>query len=269
MMGLLFSIAGKKRLDDVAQPGLLCAFDFDGTLAPLVPMPDQASLPDDIRERLVVLATHAPVAIITGRSIEDIHARIGFDPDYVVGNHGLEGVPGWEAHAAKHRSACAAWMAQLADALPGRLDDAGIMVEDKRYSLSVHYRQARDPGLAARALENLFDALSPRPHVIGGKYVFNLLADDACNKGIALDRLMRASGAQRAIYVGDDVTDEDVFRMRRPDVLSVRIERHGDSAADYYLAHPADIVQLLEELTARLRAARARNWVRATIRSRA
>lgn len=269
MMGLLFSIAGKKRLDDVAQPGLLCAFDFDGTLAPLVPMPDQASLPDDIRERLVALATHAPVAIITGRSIEDIRARIGFDPDYVVGNHGLEGVPGWEAHAARHRSACAAWMAQLAVALPNRLDDAGIMVEDKRYSLSVHYRQARDPDLAALALETLFDQLSPRPHVIGGKYVFNLLADDACNKGIALERLMRASGAQRAIYVGDDVTDEDVFRMRRPDVLSVRIEHHSDSAADYYLAHPADIVWLLEELTARLRAAHARNWVQATIRSRA
>lgn len=269
MMGLLFSTEGKKRLDEVARPGLLCAFDFDGTLAPLVPMPDQASLPDDIREGLIALAAHAPVAIITGRSIEDIRTRIGFDPDYVIGNHGLEGVPGWEEHAEKHRSACRTWMAQLADDLPKRLGDAGIMVEDKHYSLSVHYRQARDPEMAARALESLFGDLSPRPRIIGGKYVFNLLADDASNKGIALERLMAASGAQRAIYVGDDVTDEDVFRMRRPNVLSVRIERHADSAASYFLAHPSDILQLLEELTARLRATRARNWVQAEIRSRA
>ena len=268
-MAMLFSGAGQKRLEEIARPGLLCAFDFDGTLAPLVAVPDNARLPAHIRKRLLALSAYAPVAIITGRSLEDIRTRLGFEPDFVVGNHGLEGVPGWEAESAQHRDMCAGWMMQLAGILKQRLDDPGVQLEDKRYSLSVHYRMARDPQQAARTLESFFSKLSPPPRVVGGKYVFNLLAEDARNKGVALERLMQASGARNAIYVGDDVTDEDVFRLRRPDVLSVRVERHAETAADFFLEQPEDIVQLLDELIERLRAAGAGNWVQTEVGSNA
>lgn len=261
-MVMLFSDKGRKRLDDIARPGLLCAFDFDGTLAPIVPMPEQAHLPEEIRERLILLGKHAPVAIITGRSVDDIRPRLGFLPDFVVGNHGLEGVPGWEAQAEQHRELCSGWRVQLAGALRNMFfDDPGIHLEDKRFSLSVHYRLAHDPENAARALETLFTRLSPRPRVVSGKYVFNLLAEDACNKGSALTRLMRISRARTAIYVGDDVTDEDVFKLRRADILSVRIEWDAGSAADFFLGQPDDVLQLLVEVTAKLHAAHARNWL--------
>lgn len=268
-MGSLFSEEGKRRLEELARPGLLCGFDFDGTLAPLVPVPDQAWLPDDIRDRLVSLACHAPVAIITGRSVEDIRTRLGFAPDFVVGNHGLEGIPGWEAQSAQHRRVSAAWLAQLDSALRDKIGDPGIQLEDKRYSISVHYRMARDPARVARELAQLFGELSPAPRVIDGKYVFNLVAEDAVHKGLALERLMKCCRARHAVYVGDDVTDEDVFRMRLPGVLSVRVERHEDSAADFYIEQPEDIVRLLDELVIRLRARGARNWLQADTRSRA
>ncbi|HEY0846959.1 MAG TPA: trehalose-phosphatase [Noviherbaspirillum sp.] len=261
-MALLFSSEGHRRLDDFARHGLLCAFDFDGTLAPLVPMPEQASLPEEIRERLVELTDYAPVAIITGRSVPDICDRLRFDPDFVVGNHGLEGVPGWEEHSEQHRALCAGWMRQLQRALDDMSHASGIQIEDKRYSISVHYRQARDPAQASRALERLFHTLSPVPRIIDGKFVFNLLPEDGADKGIALERLMQSCGAHRAIYVGDDVTDEDVFALQRPDVLSVRIEHHEASAADFHLEKPQDILQLLEEIRNRLHAAGSRNWVR-------
>lgn len=260
-MELLFSEMGRKRLGEVARPGLLCAFDFDGTLAPIVPTPEEAHLPDGIRDRLLALAQHAPVAIITGRSIEDISTRLGFEPDFVVGNHGLEGVPGWEAESARHRDMCSAWFGQLQEALATALPDPGIQVENKRYSLSVHYRQARDPDDAASRLESLFSRLSPHPRVVGGKYVFNLLAEDTCNKGTALDKLMQVCAARSAVYVGDDVTDEDVFRLRRDDVLSIRIEHHAQSAAGFYVPQHGDIVQFLDDLTAQLRANGAKNWL--------
>src|SRR6476646_3521664 len=66
LMNPLFSTKGLSRLDAIARPGLLCAFDFDGTLAPIVSQPDMARLPADVLDRLVALSSLAPVAIITG-----------------------------------------------------------------------------------------------------------------------------------------------------------------------------------------------------------
>src|SRR4051794_14779580 len=116
-MRLMFSEAGRQRLDEVARPGLLCAFDFDGTLAPIVVQPDQARLPADIRQHLLTLSDYAPIAIITGRSLDDIRSRLGFDPNFIIGNHGLEGIPGWETDAGRHQTLCIGWRAQLAHAL--------------------------------------------------------------------------------------------------------------------------------------------------------
>lgn len=260
-MRSLFSTEGKSRLDETVAGRLLCAFDFDGTLAPIVPRPEQVRLPDNIRERLISLAELAPVAIITGRSVADISGRLGFAPDFIIGNHGLEGVPGWDAQAAYHEKLCAGWHRQVVDALKDPELGNGVLLEDKRYSLSVHYREAKDPQQAASRLQALFDQLSPRPRIVAGKYVFNLLAQDACNKGSALEELMRICGARRAIYVGDDVTDEDVFRLRHPDILSVRIEQGTESAADFFLPEPGDILWLLDELVNRLHVAGAGNWV--------
>lgn len=269
MMHSLFSQTGLQRLDQILGAQLLCAFDFDGTLAPIVTMPEQARLPDDIRSRLVTLSAHAPVAIITGRSVQDIRNRLGFEPDFVVGNHGLEGVPGWEKQAAQHEQLCAAWLRQLTGALQQPASDPGIQLEDKRYSLSVHYRLACDPDAAARTLVDIFARLTPAPRVVAGKYVFNLMAEDTCHKGSALERLMEITGARHALYVGDDVTDEDVFRLQRPDVLSIRIEHASDSAAEFYVPEPRDILPLLEKLIHRLRALRTRNWVQAAVAYRA
>lgn len=257
----LQSEAGRRRLDAIVQPGLLCAFDFDGTLAPIVRHPERARLPVDIMRRLIALAIHAPVAIITGRSIDDIRTRLGFVPDFIIGNHGLEGIPGYEAQAIEHRALCAAWRRQLDAALDGVHFDPGIQIEDKRYSLSVHYRMTSDPERSAEALRQLFSRLEPAPRLVAGKYVFNLVPEGGTNKGGALEALMAGCGARSAIYVGDDVTDEDVFRLRRDDLLSVRIERSARSAAEFYLAQPADILPLLQDLNARLAAKGGTNWV--------
>lgn len=252
-MRLLFDEAGAKRLDEIVQPGMLCVFDFDGTLSPIVAQPDSACLPPEVRERLLTLATLAPVAILTGRSLADIGKRLGFEPHYVIGNHGLEGMPGWEERSKGYAAACAAWRGALQRALCDKQRfDAAIRLEDKAYSLSVHYRGARNPAQTEQRLSALFATLSPPPRVVAGKCVYSLMPNDAAHKGGALEALMEQAGAASAIYVGDDVTDEDVFRLRRSDVLTVRIEAHPDTAAEFYLPAMPDIVQLLDELVRRL-----------------
>lgn len=257
----MFCESGVERLEYAVADGLLCAFDFDGTLSPIVANPEDARLPDDIRERLQVLGRYAPIAIITGRSVEDIRRRLGFAPDYVVGNHGLEGVPGWEDLAREHEAACRRWRLQLEETLAQPEFDPGIQLEDKRYSISVHYRHVDNVENSAIQLEKLLKTLSPAPRIVAGKCVFNLLAEDRCHKGSALVKLMELAGATGALYVGDDVTDEDVFRMRRENILSVRIEHTTDTAADFFIPQQRDMPHFLDELIKRLDVAGSRNWL--------
>lgn len=263
-MPLPYSELSAARLDEIVKPGLLCAFDFDGTLAPIVAQPDKARLPLGILQRLAALAHHAPIAIITGRSLADIRARLDFEPDFVVGNHGIEGLPGWEPRAEHCRRLCMEWEQKLTAALQDRtIFDPGIRIENKGYSLSVHYRLARNPADAEIRLSKLFASRINSARIVAGKCVFNLLPQDSADKGMALEKLMDASGARSAIYVGDDVTDEDIFRLRRPELLSVRVGCGVGSAAEFFLHHRLDIFQLLDDLIRRLRDAQAGNWMHA------
>lgn len=250
----LFSAAGQRRLDEIVKPGMLCVFDFDGTLAPIVPQPERARLPLAVRRRMVELCGLTTVAVITGRSLEDIRPRLNFDPAYLVGNHGLEGVPGWEARRDTYEAMCQSWLGTLQSALgDSTRSDAGIVVEDKRYSLSVHYRLARDQRQAEERLMALFATLSPPARVIAGKCVFSLVPPEAVDKGQALEQLMAISRARSAIYVGDDVTDEDVFVLQRQDLMSIRVGLDTESAAGYYLAQPGEIVLLIDDIIRRLK----------------
>jgi trehalose 6-phosphate phosphatase len=252
-MPLPFFEFGVPRLDAIVHPGMLCAFDFDGTLAPIVSDPARVCMPAAISRRLNILTKHARVAIISGRTAQDVGARLDFRPDFVVGNHGIEGVPGWEGRAEYCRQLCHAWEQRLALALSERaLFDPGIWIEHKTYTLSVHYRMAGNRPKAVAELLRLFATLVPAARIVGGKCVFNLVPPDAPDKGTALAGLCEASGAGSAIYVGDDVTDEDVFRLRREDWLTVRIEHSAVSAAQFYLHHRLDMGRLIDALITRL-----------------
>lgn len=258
---LSFFEHGAGHLGDIAAERLLCAFDFDGTLAPIVTQPDHARMPLPVLQRLTELAQHAPIAVITGRSIADIRPRLGFEPDYLIGNHGLEGLPGISSPATQHAALCKAWKAALQEVLRDNGAVPNIWIEDKTHSLSVHYRLTRDHCVAQAWLTAMFEQLLPEARVIGGKCVFNLLPPDAVDKGGALEALMQACGARHALYIGDDVTDEDVFRLARPDILTVRIGRSAESAARFHLNHRLDMVRLLDDLLHCMRTKQVGNWL--------
>jgi len=252
-MNLLFSNAGLLRLNAIVKPGMLCVFDFDGTLSPIVAQPDQATIPPPTLHRLIKLSRLTPVGIITGRSVEDVSARLKFRPDYLIGNHGMEGMPGWPQQKERYQAICDRWAATLSAALRDpALFDKNIQIENKGYSLSVHYRMAGDHAKTEKDLYELFGTLKPSVRVISGRCVFNLLPRGASNKGIALQNLIRISGVRSTLYVGDDVTDEDAFRLRRHDLLSIRVEPAPTSAAEYCLQRYAEIPALLDKIIFRL-----------------
>jgi trehalose 6-phosphate phosphatase len=242
----LFTEAGRAALSEFLTKPALCLFDFDGTLAPLASDPDRVSLPRPIQQRLQALQPRTPVGIITGRSLADMQKRLTFEPDYVIGNHGLEGLPGWQRCAPAYYATCRGWKLALS-ALRKNIDDK-LWIEDKAYSLTVHYRHAADPSSVEHALLAQFSQLLPPPRIIAGKFNFSLLPPNAGDKGQAVQQLLKLSPGSRALYVGDDQTDEDVFALHHPEIFSIRVGHETRTAASYGIADHTSIVTLLDWL---------------------
>lgn len=255
----LFSPEGDAALAALAARATLYAFDYDGTLAPIVARPEDAVAPTETIAALERLAALVPVALVTGRARDDLRARFPFDARYVIGNHGMEGMPDDDpattaAAADGHARVVAAWTSQWPAAIAAQTADPGIFVENKLHSLSIHYRPAADHQAASRAIQAAIARLTPAPRVIGGKCVFNLMPEGAADKGDALVRLVRFDGCAGAFYIGDDDTDELAFARASANWVTVRVGRVASTAAGFYVDGQADVLRCIDRLVAVLRA---------------
>ena len=191
----LLTPEGERALQAVMRLRPLLAFDFDGTLAPIVARPDEAKVPEPVSRRLAELGRDLPIAIITGRSVADVKPRLGFEPQYVIGNHGAED-PVVSRPALQSQPLDA--LRQRISAHAGDLAAAGVSVEDKLFSLALHYRLAPDRGAALVCIEALLQGIEPALKRFGGKCVVNVLAAGLPDKGDALAALMRRSNVAAA-----------------------------------------------------------------------
>jgi trehalose 6-phosphate phosphatase len=240
------SSEGLERLRGFITPRSLLAFDVDGTLAPIVARPWDARIPSDLQRRLAAFTKTSTVAIITGRAVDDARRMLDFNPAYLIGNHGCEGLPGFETLTSTYAAECAQWLGELSDEGEAWHQMPGVTLEEKTYSLTFHYRHASPRDQALRQLEARAAKLSPAPRMIHGDCVLNLVPREAPHKGDALHALLDHSGCEHALYVGDDTTDEDVFRLDIPELLSVRVRQSDDTAAELYLRGQEDVVKLLD-----------------------
>ncbi len=251
----LFGPEGLAALDRLARARTLYAFDFDGTLAPIVAVPDNARAAPTTIALLTAIGARVPTLILTGRGTDDLRRLLPFASKYVVGNHGAEGMPDAPAGDPAHRAVVEAWLAQWPAAIAESGAVAGLAVEPKRYSLSIHYRQADDHAAAERAIDAAIGRLDPRPRVIGGKCVLNLLPEGAPDKGSALRALVRIEHCDAAFFIGDDLTDEAAFEQAPPSWVTVRVGQSAASAARYFIPDQKDIDRCLERLLAAVEAA--------------
>jgi trehalose 6-phosphate phosphatase len=221
------------------------AFDFDGTLAPIVDVPGRARMRARTRKLLTNLAGERPCVVISGRALPDLSPRLeGIELACRVGNHGSSWDPPRPTDV-RERHRVRSWRRDLEDALDGQ---AGLFVEDNGVSLAVHYRRARDQTAARRKVDAAVATLAGA-RLVEGKCVVNVLPEEAPHKGDALAAICRRLERRAALYVGDDVTDEDVFTTRvAPRFLTVRVGRSGRSAAGWYLRDQAEIDELLTVL---------------------
>lgn len=243
-MTYLFTRANEDLLEMFAWSNVLLAFDYDGTLAPLVRAPTRAPMRSSTRRLLRRASKLYPCVVISGRARGDALGRLrGVEVCLVVGNHGAEPSPGGEAMRRRVQQ----WLPALTARLARR---QGVVIEDKGFSVAVHYRQARERNAARRAILTAARSLND-VRIIGGKLAINFLVPDAPHKGLALERERSHFACDTVIYVGDDETDEDVFQLDRPGrLLSIRVGRKRSSAAPYYIRNQAEIDRLLETLIA-------------------
>ena len=240
------------ELATLAAPHLdtaLVAFDVDGVLAPLVDHADDSELLPGVRDALRRLAARTTVAIVSGRAIESLERLFGFPAElHVIGSHGLE-VRGAAPPALDDDEQ---YTFDQLEVIATRGADAagdGAWLEYKPASIVLHTREA-DPTLADPAVDAVTNlaGMIDGAQVTPGSDVVELLARSA-SKGSALLALADRHGRSPIVYLGDDVTDEEAFRMLGDDDITVRVGP-GESAARLRLGGPGDVVELLMLLTA-------------------
>ncbi|MCW0235750.1 MAG: trehalose-phosphatase [Ferrovibrio sp.] len=237
---LILEPDNKALLQPFFRTDALLAFDYDGTLAPLVDRASQAVMRAVTRDLLIAVANRYPTVVISGRARHDVLQFLHGVPLLdVVGDHGFEvyGVP-----PPQLLNRVQEWHRLLEQRLA---TIEGVSVENKRYSLSVHFRASPDPEAAAKAVHRAASDLD-EVRLLGGKSVLNVTLAVAPHKGIALQRLRSRLGDPPAVYVGDDDTDEDVFALPPdPRLLCIRVGSSEKSLAPFRLVDQFEIDELL------------------------
>jgi len=221
--------------------GLVAILDYDGTLTPIVPSPRAAVLAPSVRTTLLRLAAsdRARLAILSGRALADVRARVGIDDVIYGGCHGLE-IQG-RGLAFRHPRVRAArivaaqrTLAAGAEAIPGS------RVEFKGLAVSLHYRRvAPSRRRAVRELVTRVLRRVPDLALISGREVFDFVPRVRWSKGEAARWIARRAGRTLlrrgrpvVVYAGDDATDEAAFAALKGRALTVRVG-DGPSVAEY------------------------------------
>jgi alpha,alpha-trehalase len=230
--------------------------DYDGTLTPIVNDPEMALLSDSMRETLRALARHTPVAILSGRDLEDVRRRVDIDGIIYAGSHGFD-----IAGPGELRKEVATEFLVKLDLAERKLREelagiVGALVERKRFSIAAHYRTVNENDLPK--LERAVSGVAARHRELRnmeGKKVYELQPDIDWDKGKAVLWLLQILGLEQAnvlpIYIGDDRTDEDAFRAIRDRGTGILVsEQPRATAASHLLKDPTEVQQFLRELVA-------------------
>jgi alpha,alpha-trehalase len=226
--------------------------DYDGTLTPIVARPDLATLGDSMRDVIASLARRASVAVVSGRDVRDVKDMVGLDGIYYAGSHGLDIVgPDGNPVRPEHVGDSGRYehsLTRAEDELRGRLRSVeGALLERKRLALAVHFRQVTDDRV--REVEKAVEVTSnayPDLRVTTGKKVLELRPDLDWDKGRALLWLLAELGLDSPevtpVYLGDDDTDEDAFRVIRRTGIGVVVGRDGPPTHAHWALEDTDEV---------------------------
>ena len=243
---------------------LFLLLDYDGTLTPIAARPEQALCSPEVRVLLEKLRDCPKVllAIISGRSLEDIHAKVGVSGIIYVGNYGLEIENPAGIHRKRLSPAREKELGKIRQNLEERLRPiAGIFLEDKGPVLAVHYRNA-PAGYSLqvqRIVKEILREWEDHWQTISGKKIIEIQPHMDFNKGKTVQELLNGAPfpGLLSIYLGDDRSDEDAFQALPDQGISILVGPGSTpSAADYFLPDPSEVQDFLKRCLEILRSRR-------------
>ena len=224
--------------------------DFDGTLAPIRPRPESVALAENVRTLLKCIAQSGVcLAVITGRGLADVRRRVNLDGVWYAGSHGyfLLDPKGrrYSLLTKRHRTNIQSVLRSIRPAL---CSIPGIQIEPKDATISVHYRRAKPSAVrSARVVVQQAVKSNPGLKLMHGKKIWEILPAARVNKWTAARFILQKQFSSRRdlllFYLGDDTTDEAVFRKMKG--ISVVIGRKKATAAHYFLRSHSEVKQFL------------------------
>ncbi len=245
MTGIL-NAHGLGEMARLATMPTVLLFDLDGTLAPIVPIPADAKVPESTAALMAELSCQWPLGIITGRALQDARTRLGFTPRYLYGNHGAEHTEGASPNAWQSQlDPCRKYLRQIRCLLASR----SVWIEDKGLSLALHYSSEFDIPATRLWLDRLMCLADEGIRSSHGHRVMNLTPTDAPDKGDALLKIARDCGAIQVFMIGDDINDESAFAKAPSGSVTVRIgNSQTPTSARFTLPSQLQINRLLATL---------------------
>ncbi|KAL2638085.1 hypothetical protein AAZV13_06G095700 [Glycine max] len=252
--------------------------DYDGTLSPIVADPNKAFMTRKMRATLKGIARHFPTAIVTGRCRDKVYNFVKLAELYYAGSHGMD-ITGPTKSPKQGNNNNKAVLFQPASQFLPMIDEVykillektktvpGAKVENNKFCLSVHFRCVDEKSWAALAEKVRLVLIEyPQLRLTQGRKVLEIRPTIKWDKGKALEFLLESLGYENSndvfpIYIGDDRTDEDAFRVTNaatPSLLVLRSRGQGigilvsrvakETDASYSLQDPSEVEQFLRRL---------------------
>lgn len=237
----------------VANKEVLVFLDYDGTLTPIVATPDLAVISDEMRETVRKLAGKYKVSIVSGRATDDVRSKVKIDGIFYAGSHGFEIVqPDGTVKMKKEAKEICKTINEAHKKLSGRLKNIkGALVENVKFTISTHYRLVADEDLPKikQAVEEILKEY-PTLRKTQGKKVFELRPKIDWDKGKAVTWILKGlkfnDRDNLVIYIGDDTTDEDAFRVIKDKGFGILVaDPPKSSEARYMVKNTEEVKKIL------------------------
>jgi trehalose-phosphatase len=248
----------KKKLSDKY---IMLFLDYDGTLTPIVSTPDKAFISQEVKDLLNKLSKSptCKLAIISGRSLNDIKGLVGLKDIIYAGNHGLE-VEGpkikFESHVSPRLKSV---IRHIYEDVVSKLSKIkGVLIEDKGLTISVHYRLVDEKNIQEflRIFNEITDPYIVRDKIKinSGKKVYEIKPPVMWDKGkvvlwlLARQQFLSGENKIFPVYIGDDITDNDAFKVLKNKGLTIFVGESNVSDASYYLKDTEEVTECLSRI---------------------
>lgn len=228
--------------------------DYDGTLSPIADRPEHAFLPDETKKTLECISKKFTVSIVSGRDLVDVRRCVGIDGLYYAGSHGYDIAGPYRNFQISEAERFINTINLAEVELQERLNSIeGVILERKKFGVAIHYRLVAEVNLnsVSKIVEDVHSKhLELRK--TSGKKVFELQPKIDWHKGKALLWLLECLGLDQEdvipFYIGDDVTDEDAFKVIAEKGIGISVQENmKPTFAKYTLKNPKAVQIFLEK----------------------